>query len=169
MRVARALFTLMLAVAAACGVWAAGWRGGTYSPTGIPGPGMGGAGFNGFLDTVLPLNWTYLFNDRFGGAGTQAGCFNTGLCGHAGVVTQYGNMENGGNRLLFVSTSNFPFLDDNNVQRNVTVIGSGVARDAVPVTTPNTGRKLRFVFDYAFLTSRNVAGDSGAVQLQSAT
>lgn len=167
MRVSRWIGTLMLALTASCGSGGGGiLGGGTYSPTGLPGPGMPGSGFAGFLNTALPLNWTFLFNDRFGAVGTLNACYSTFLCGHGGFVTQYGNMENAGGRLIFISTSNFTFLDDNNIQRNVTVLASGVARDPFVLTTPNAGRKLRLVFDYAFLASRNVNGDSAAVQLQ---
>lgn len=171
MNVSRSIGTVLLALTASCGGGSGGSgsggivEGGTYAATGLPGPGMGGSGFAGFLNTALPLNWTFLFNDRFNVVGTLKQCYSTSLCGHGGFVTQYGNMDNAGGRLIFISTSNFGFLDDN-VQQNVTVLASGVARDPFVLTTPNAGRKLRLVFDYAFLSSRNVSGDSAAVQLQ---
>jgi len=127
---------------------------------------MPGSGFAGFLNTALPLDWRFLFNDRFGVVGTLTQCYSTSLCGHGGFVTQYGNMDNAGKRLIFISTSNFIFVDDANIQRNVTVLASGVVRDPFVLTTPTAGRKLRLVFDYAFLASRNSNGDSAAVQLQ---
>lgn len=136
--------------------------GSTYSDTDLYNPGMGGQGNIGPMNQHLPTNWSYLFFVEAFGNLQQ--CIDTGLCGHGGADLKFGTMGNGQDSLVYVMTTNY-FSDD--VGAAVVILASGVQHDAIDLPATPAEKKLRLAFQYAFLTSRNVAGDSAVVQVVS--
>jgi hypothetical protein len=148
-----------------CGGGGIGDTGSTYSDTDLYNPGMGGQGNIGPLNQHLPTDWFYLFGvETFG---TLQECIDTGLCGHGGADLKFGTVISE-DSLVYVLTANYIALDPNSGDPiTVVVRGSGVEHDAIDVPATPEDKKLRLAFQYAFLTSRDVDGDSAVVQIVS--
>jgi hypothetical protein len=165
-RVATMLIGTALGIAGCGGSDSVGGLGGTFSPTGLPGS-QGNNTQIGFLDTGLPEGWSYLPGQRKS-FGEGPDCRAAGACGFGGQTrTNYATFANGGAPIIFVSTKRF---SDTELVGGSPAVAfelrtSAIQRDAFALTTPNSGRRLRLSFDFAFLLGRDVAGDSAVVQI----
>jgi len=138
----------------------------TYSDTDLYNPGMGNQGNIGPMNQYVPEFWSYLFyRETFG---ELIPCIDTGLCGHGGAAVKFGTVTSE-DTLVYVLTSNY-LVDDTTTAGGgprilVPIIASGVQHDAVELPASPSDKKLRLAFQYAFLSSRDVDGDSALVRV----
>jgi hypothetical protein len=144
----------------------------TFGDTGVLDGGFGSGGASQAFGERLPQQFRYLYPP---GNSSTFDCFTDAHCGLAGRTTQVGNMSNGGESFMFVSTANVP-AEHNQGPRTIRTSGiftiSGTASQELTVPDPDQYQSLRLLLDWAFLTARFTPAtfnDSAIVRIKAGT